>query len=200
MFIRKCWNKNRTMEFTRESSRPSIEPVSLPDTGDPSSSTEELCDERKLWIGNIERTVPEFLLLKIVQEFGELEKFDFTYKTTGLDKGTPRGYCFVTYKYTSSTTAAIKKLNGYILKGRPLRVKLSERKLPAKTEVPQPSGKAAQIAAIEEKLKRMEKEEASSVKDKLVASAAPCPLMRLVVKRPSHSNSTLKTKHKKYSS
>ena len=39
-----------------------------------------------------------YTLLKLVQKFGELEKFDFLYHKFGPDKGKPRGYCFVNFK------------------------------------------------------------------------------------------------------
>ena len=38
-----------------------------------------------------------YTLLKLVQKFGQLKKFDFLYHKFGPDKGKPRGYCFVTF-------------------------------------------------------------------------------------------------------
>lgn len=39
-----------------------------------------------------------FQLLKILQQFGEIEKFDMLFHRSGPLFGQPRGYAFVTYK------------------------------------------------------------------------------------------------------
>ena len=37
-------------------------------------------------------------MVKILQKYGTLKKFDFLYHKSGPDIGKPRGYCFVTYE------------------------------------------------------------------------------------------------------
>ena len=107
---------------------------------------------------------------------------------TGYFIGKPCGYCFVTYNEASSATDAIKKLNGYTLKNRQLTVKLAETPTSSKNTTSQqslPVEKGSQIAAIEAKLKMMEKEETTSVKHRLLSSAKPPPLMSLDIKQPT---------------
>lgn len=38
-----------------------------------------------------------FSILKILQKFGSLKKFDFLYHKSGPDQGKSRGYCFASY-------------------------------------------------------------------------------------------------------
>ena len=42
-------------------------------------------------------SLSRFALLKILQKFGSLERFDYLYHKAGPDMGKPRGYCFVSY-------------------------------------------------------------------------------------------------------
>ena len=42
-------------------------------------------------------SVDRFVLLKLIQKFGQPERFDFMYHISGPEKGRPKGYCFVTY-------------------------------------------------------------------------------------------------------
>ena len=67
---------------------------------------------KRLWVGNLDTRLTEYSLLKIFQKFGELEKFDFLVHKTGPDAGTPRGYCFVSYKTRHDAERAMKGLNG----------------------------------------------------------------------------------------
>lgn len=53
-----------------------------------------------------------FQLLKILQQFGEIEKFDMLFHRSGPLYGQPRGYAFVTYKRASDAVKALTKLDG----------------------------------------------------------------------------------------
>jgi RNA recognition motif-containing protein len=64
-----------------------------------------------------------FTLLKILQKYGKLEKFDFLYNKTGPDIGKPRGYCFITYDKIEQSQKAMKCLNGKLALNKRLQVR-----------------------------------------------------------------------------
>ncbi|XP_008470366.1 probable RNA-binding protein 18 [Diaphorina citri] len=90
--------------------------------GGPSSSQEET-NERRLWIGNLDIRVTEFRLMKLLQSFGKLEKFDMLFHRTGPLAGQPRGYAFVTYKDKANAAKCMSKLNASKLGTRVIVVK-----------------------------------------------------------------------------
>lgn len=53
-----------------------------------------------------------FQLLKILQQFGEIEKFDLLFHRSGPLYGQPRGYGFVTYKKAADAAKALTNLDG----------------------------------------------------------------------------------------
>lgn len=84
------------------------------------------------------------------------------------------------YQNEESAQAAIIGLHGYKVKDRELVVRLANSKSIASTKKIRPStSKESQIAALEAKLKSMEKEETSSAKRKLKSSVVPPSLMKL---------------------
>ena len=122
-------------------------------------------DNRRLWIGNIDHRLTEYTLLKLLQKYGEIEKFDFLCHKTGPEKGKPRGFCFVTYKVVESADRARSQLHGKQALSKRLLVKLAhlERETnPVKLETaavkPHSSKPHSQIKAIEAKLKAMEQQ------------------------------------------
>lgn len=44
-------------------------------------------DPKRVWVGNIDTTLSEYVVLKLVQPFGELKKLDFLYHKTGPEAG-----------------------------------------------------------------------------------------------------------------
>ncbi|XP_008545552.1 probable RNA-binding protein 18 [Microplitis demolitor] len=54
-------------------------------------------EDRRLWVGNLDLRINEYQLLKIVQKYGKIEKFDLLFHRSGPQAGQPRGYAFVTY-------------------------------------------------------------------------------------------------------
>lgn len=77
------------MEFIEErgTATPST-PLPLPEDEDGTSLDDnEPFDSRRLWIGNIDSTAPEYVLLKLVEPFGDIVKLDFLYHQSGHDKG-----------------------------------------------------------------------------------------------------------------
>jgi RNA recognition motif-containing protein len=88
------------------------------------SSSSSSRDPRKLWLGNLDTGVPEIQVLKLVEPFGKVEKFDFVY-AVHPDSGarTPRGFAFVTYELPESAARAVRQLDGKTLAGRRLHAK-----------------------------------------------------------------------------
>ncbi|KAK7477873.1 hypothetical protein BaRGS_00030869 [Batillaria attramentaria] len=86
-------------------------------------------NDRRLWIGNLDLRITEFVLLKLVQKFGKPERFDFIYHTSGPDKGKPRGYCFLAER-------AIAGLNGKMALSRRLIVHWANEKFQPEPQPP----------------------------------------------------------------
>lgn len=81
---------------------------------------------RKLYVGNIPRTVSNDELAKIVQEHGAVEKAEVMY-----DKYSKRSrrFAFVTMKTVEDANAAAEKLNGTQIGGREIKVNITEKPL-----------------------------------------------------------------------
>ncbi|XP_034950601.1 probable RNA-binding protein 18 [Chelonus insularis] len=68
-------------------------------------------DDKRLWVGNLDLRVNEYQLLKIVQKYGKIEKFDLLFHRSGPQAGQPRGYAFVTYAMLEDAEKAKKALH-----------------------------------------------------------------------------------------
>ncbi|CAL5201776.1 unnamed protein product [Lathyrus oleraceus] len=81
---------------------------------------------RKLYVGNIPRTVDNDELAQIVQEHGAVEKAEVMY-----DKYSKRSrrFAFVTMKTVEDANAAVEKLNGTQIGGREIKVNITEKPL-----------------------------------------------------------------------
>lgn len=76
------------MEFAKEKWKEKIDkPVDLPTDENENKDDDEPFNVNRLWIGNIDISVAEFWLLKLCQQFGELQKFDYIYEKSGPNKG-----------------------------------------------------------------------------------------------------------------
>ncbi|GAB1609047.1 probable RNA-binding protein 18 [Argonauta hians] len=132
-------------------------------------------DQCRLWIGNLDPRVTEFTLLKILQKFGNLLKFDLMYHKSGPDQGKHRGYCFATFENKEEAGYACQRLDGKLLLSKNLSVKLAHSDkdqnipgLPLTVKVIKEDGKLSnidsnsglsresKIRAIEAKLRAME--------------------------------------------
>ncbi|XP_035216324.1 probable RNA-binding protein 18 isoform X3 [Stegodyphus dumicola] len=143
----------------------SVEP-SIPLPLDPLPPPE--ADDKRLWIGNIDSRLTEYSLLKIVQQFGQIKKFDFLFHKSGVLKGQPRGYSFVTYETREQAEKALVSLNGKRALDKNLVVKWAHtvpseapvkkigQSLASSDETKQTKNIVHQILAIEAKLKAME--------------------------------------------
>jgi len=82
-----------------------------------------------IYVGNIDPKATECNVLKLVQPFGEVVRFDFMYSTIENGEKMPRGYAFVTYQDHVAASRAIEKLNGIQLLSKVLRVQPSSATL-----------------------------------------------------------------------
>lgn len=139
-------------------------PIPIPE--DYENNSEE--NERRLWIGNLDYRVTEYALLKILQKFGTLSRFDFLYHKSGPDLGKPRGYCFVSYSEKQEAEKAMKALNGKLALSKRMLVKWAHKQPDNDTQKPSDKDKKleipennlsteSKIRAIEMKLMHMEK-------------------------------------------
>ena len=78
-----------------------------------------------IWIGNLDPRVNEFQLLKVVEPWGRVVRFDLMYAVKESGYRTPRGYAFVTFESYLTASEAITKLNGLKLMDRELKVQPS---------------------------------------------------------------------------
>lgn len=123
---------------------------------------------RRLWIGNLDQRVTEFVLIKLLQKYGSLEKFDYLYHKTGPDAGKPRGYCFVTYTHLKDAEKTRQSLDGKLALGKRLIVRLAHAEEDGDSTKPRLAVQQeadptetlsvdSKIRAIEMKLNHMEK-------------------------------------------
>ncbi|GMI90735.1 hypothetical protein HRI_002742800 [Hibiscus trionum] len=80
--------------------------------------------DRRLYIGNIPRTLKNDQLKKIVEEHGAVEKAEVMYDKYS---GRSRRFAFVTMKTVEDANVAIEKLNGTEIGGREIKVNITEK-------------------------------------------------------------------------
>ncbi|KAK2993627.1 hypothetical protein RJ640_028971 [Escallonia rubra] len=81
---------------------------------------------RRLYVGNIPRTVNNDELRRIVEEHGAVEKVEVMYDKYS---GRSRRFAFVTMVTVEDANAAIEKLNGTQIGGRDIKVNVTEKPL-----------------------------------------------------------------------
>ncbi|KAK7271604.1 hypothetical protein RJT34_27641 [Clitoria ternatea] len=81
---------------------------------------------RRLYVGNIPRTLSNEELSNIVQEHGAIEKAEVMYDKYS---GRSRRFAFVTMKTVEDANAVIEKLNGTEIGGREIKVNITEKPL-----------------------------------------------------------------------
>lgn len=132
---------------------------------------------RKIWIGHLDPKVTEFQLLKLVEPFGKIEKFDFLYSTNDKGERLPRGYVFVTFVDSANAQRAIRTLDGQKLLSQRMRVRKanSEPKVnPPRLKIPSVLSESSasekelsneeKIRALEEKLMTLDGQKSSEFK------------------------------------
>lgn len=164
----------------------------IPVPKDESSSSYDLQDKR-LWIGNLDARLSEFNLLKLLQKYGTIEKFDLLFHRSGPLSGFPRGYAFCTYKKTEDALTAMQHMDGQLLGSKHVTVRWAhsmskdEMESKPKTELTipvlagakpskvekKPLSRKTAIQAIEAKLRLMEQ---SNVVGELTINDTPAAL------------------------
>ncbi|KAL6125147.1 hypothetical protein ACLB2K_073207 [Fragaria x ananassa] len=81
---------------------------------------------RRVYIGNIPRTVDNAELTKIVEEHGAVEKAEVMYDKYS---GRSRRFAFVTTRTVEDANAIVEKLNGTEIGGREIKVNITEKPL-----------------------------------------------------------------------
>lgn len=147
-------------------SEPLKKPITLPDP-----VPENVIEDRRLWIGNLDHRVTEYHLLKLVQKYGTIEKFDLLFHRSGPSAGQPRGYAFVTYSAKADATNAKATLDGMMLGCKRVVVRWANSISKEELDRPKPElvipalagakcekkvSRQTAIQAIEAKLKMME--------------------------------------------
>ncbi|KAF3554690.1 hypothetical protein F2Q69_00015580 [Brassica cretica] len=79
---------------------------------------------RRVYIGNIPRTVTNEQLTKIVEEHGAVEQVQVMYDKYS---GRSRRFGFATMKSVEDANAVIEKLNGTTIEGREVKVNITEK-------------------------------------------------------------------------
>lgn len=69
-----------------------------------------------------------FSILKILQKFGSLKKFDFLYHKSGPDHGKSRGYCFASYDNKAVSFKACADLEFFSRRVRGIISVVNDRK------------------------------------------------------------------------
>lgn len=88
----------------------------------PEDPINDVSDDCRIWIGNMDTRLTEYSLLKVLKKFGSLKRFDFIYHKSGVDKGKSKGYCFVSYEKREDAKKALS-LNGKMALSKKLIVK-----------------------------------------------------------------------------
>ncbi|XP_010503939.2 PREDICTED: 30S ribosomal protein 2, chloroplastic-like [Camelina sativa] len=79
---------------------------------------------RRVYIGNIPRTVNNEQLTKLVEEHGAVEKVQVMYDKYS---GRSRRFGFATMKSVEDANAVVEKLNGNTVEGREIKVNITEK-------------------------------------------------------------------------
>lgn len=109
--------------------------------------------DKRLWIGNLDPRLSEWVssstlpsehriscckqfkltfrllppnwynLLKLLQKYGAIEKFDLLFHRSGPLAGFPRGYAFCTYKNTEDAASAMEHMDGQLVGSKQIIVR-----------------------------------------------------------------------------
>ncbi|PVF98715.1 RNA-binding domain-containing protein, partial [Serendipita vermifera] len=130
----------------------------------------------RLYVGNLHQTVDEYTLIQLFSRYGKVIKLDFLFHKSGPMKGKPRGYAFVEYADVEVASKALNACNGKLVRGRKISVTFANqapdhdystrpRHHDTKTTTlsllktaHKPKGTQNKIAALEAKLRQMERE------------------------------------------
>ncbi|CAM0956363.1 unnamed protein product [Alopecurus aequalis] len=138
----------------------------------------------RLYVGNLDFRISESDVIKLFSPYGKIIAEDFPLHTRGPKRGEPRGYAFVQYTTKEEAQLAKEKMNGKLVRGRPVVVHLASEKCFLDSSNPQralkdkklaggsgcksaQTDRAAKISAIKNKLKSLENEGCSTKRPRL---------------------------------
>ncbi|KAK7865095.1 hypothetical protein R5R35_014630 [Gryllus longicercus] len=178
-------------------------------------------EDRRLWIGNLDPRITECIiicvsvyryhLLKLLQKYGAIEKFDLLFHRSGPLAGQPRGYAFVTYSTSEDAVKAKDCLNGVLLGCKRIVVRWANSVSKDELEKPKPQieipalagaknerkiSRETTIQAIEAKLKMMEHNSSNDFEVNNPPTGSLHPPQQSSASRPSVS----RTKPRRYES
>ncbi|KAG8836168.1 hypothetical protein FRC17_009511 [Serendipita sp. 399] len=137
--------------------------------------TSRIQSRERLYVGNLHPTIDEYTLIQLFSRYGKLSKMDYIFHKSGPLKGKPRGYAFVEYADAESAEKAVNACNQKLLRGRKISVTYANqggdfstsRHRPNDTKTTtlsllktpnKPKGTESKIAALEAKLRQLERE------------------------------------------
>ncbi|XP_067001543.1 probable RNA-binding protein 18 [Anabrus simplex] len=185
-----------------------LDPITHPLPLDP--LPENKLEDRRLWIGNLDPRITEYHLLKLLQKYGHIEKFDLLFHRSGPLAGQPRGYAFVTYSTSEDANKAKEKLDGTMLGYKHVVVRWANSvgkdgldKPKPELEIPALAGAKCEkkisrqttIQAIEAKLKLMEHSAVGEFEVNNPPSGSLHSQERSSVLRPTVSRQKLRGRH-----
>ncbi|KAG0364121.1 hypothetical protein BC939DRAFT_504116 [Gamsiella multidivaricata] len=100
-------------------------------TSNNNNNNKQPLDDKRIYVGNLDPAIDEYIVLKLFSPFGKITKLDFMFHWHGPKKGTPRGYCFLEFESAAQAAAAIKEMNRKAIKLRPLSVSLANMAPPS---------------------------------------------------------------------
>ncbi|ESQ45290.1 hypothetical protein EUTSA_v10010649mg [Eutrema salsugineum] len=115
-----------SVSLPRSSSRMRFIPHAVMETEEKAALDPNLESSRRVYIGNIPRTVDNEQLTKIVEEHGAVEKVQVMYDKYS---GRSRRFGFATMKSVEDANAVIEKLNGSTIEGREVKANITEKPL-----------------------------------------------------------------------
>mmetsp|Transcript_26350 Transcript_26350/g.51534 ORF Transcript_26350/g.51534 Transcript_26350/m.51534 type:complete len:226 (-) Transcript_26350:68-745(-) len=163
--------------------------------------------KRTIYIGNLDRRVTEYMLIKLFEPFGTITRENYTWHKVGEKRGTPRGYAFIEYKTREACTKAQKAMDGKLCLGRRLTVRYAadkeyeddleiqtmsasdRRSLARQGKGGVKMSAADKIKAIEEKLKKMQEAQKKKLNPASSSAASSAKRSEKTTGKPSSSAS-----------
>ncbi|XP_024873674.1 probable RNA-binding protein 18 isoform X2 [Temnothorax curvispinosus] len=115
-------------------------------------------EDRRLWVGNLDLRINE--LLKLVQKYGTIEKFDLLFHRSGPQAGQPRGYAFVTYETIQDARKAKDALHNLTVGSKNIIVRWAHSVTESDMDKPKPKIDIPALAGAKKEDKKISRETA----------------------------------------
>lgn len=87
----------------------------------------------KLYIGNLDVRVTQYIILKLFKPFGRIVREEFMWHNSGARRGEPKGFCFVEYSTREEAERAKEAMNKKRISGREISVRFVAEKVVKKS-------------------------------------------------------------------